>query len=173
MPTPIERHECPQTAEEMLRPVPVAPQEEHREQVEIAAHVAPPAVLRVPGRATPVGDLHLGDAEPGVVGEHGDVAMQLAVDVDAVDDLAPVDLEAAVEVVQLEPCATLRVAQLKKRDGSVLVIGSLRVAASSPRPGRTPRRGVDDHARDLGRVVLAVAVHGHDDVAASLGETLR
>ena len=118
-----EHHGRAQGAEQMLRPVPIAAQEEHREQVEIAAHVAPPAVLGVARHAPAVGDLLLGDPEAGVVGQHGDVAMQLAVYVDALDDHAAVDLEAAVEVVQLQ-AGRLRTVQLKNREGSVLVIGS-------------------------------------------------
>ena len=46
---------------------------------------------------------NLSDAEAAAAGEHGDVAMQLTVDGDLVDHLAPVRLETAVEVVQIDP----------------------------------------------------------------------
>ena len=70
----------PEPAEEVQRPVPVAPHERDREQVEEAAQVPLHPVARAAVLARPVVDGQLRDAEAAVVREHGDEAVQLAVD---------------------------------------------------------------------------------------------
>ncbi len=93
----------PEPAEEVQRPVPVAADERDGEQVEEAAQVALEAVARAAVLARAVVDRQLGDAEAAVVREHGDEAVQLAVEPQALHDLGAVGLEAAVQVVQAQP----------------------------------------------------------------------
>jgi len=59
------------------------------------------------------------------VGDGRQEAVQLAVDLDRLRDLAAVELEAAIEVVELDP-ATRLVTALNSRDGTVLLSGSWR-----------------------------------------------
>ena len=97
---PEQAEEQPDAAEQVERPVAVAAHERHREEVEEAAHVPLDAVVRAAVLARPVVDGQLGDAVAAVVGEHGDVAVELAVELHALDDLGAVGLEPAVHVVQ-------------------------------------------------------------------------
>ena len=82
----------------------------------------------------------LADAEPAPVRERGQEAVELAVDLDRLDDLAAVELEAAVEVVEPDARDRATVTALKSRDGSVLRDRVLAVHASIPRPGRARSR---------------------------------
>jgi len=69
-------------------------------QVEEAVHEARGAELAAAVRARAVGHRRLAHLEALPVGQRRQVAMQLAVDLEVLDDLAPVELEAAVHVVQ-------------------------------------------------------------------------
>ena len=89
-----------EAAEQVQRPVPVAAHEGDREQVEEAAHVALHPVAAAAVLARPVVDRDLGDAEAAVVGEHGDEAVELAVEVELARDLGAKRLEPAVHVVE-------------------------------------------------------------------------
>src|ERR1041385_905799 len=68
--------------------------------VEEPVHEARRAELRLPVAARPMVHRSLADAEAAPVRERRQEAVQLAVDLERVDDLAAVELEAAVEVVQ-------------------------------------------------------------------------
>ncbi len=68
---------------------------------------------------------NLADAEAPLMRQHRNEAVQLAVEREVFDQLAPIRLEAAVDVVQLDPVVTLTI-PLKTFDGSVLVRGSSR-----------------------------------------------
>src|SRR5207244_2424624 len=92
--------EKPEPTKEMERPVPVAPDERHRQEVEEATQVALDAVAGAAVLAWAVVHGQLGDAMAAVVGEHRDEAVQLAVEAQILEDLGPVSLQAAVEVVQ-------------------------------------------------------------------------
>ena len=160
-----------QPAEEVLGPVLVAAEEEHREQVEVAAHVALPAVLGAAGGAAAVAHLDLGDPEAGLRGDHRDVPVQLAVDDDRVDHIAAVGLEAAVEVVQRDAGRLAhRPVEEARRQRLVEGVLAALLPAGHEVVALLERR---DEVGDLGGVVLAVAVHRDDDVAAGGGEAVR
>ena len=152
----------------MQRPVPVAAHERHREQVEEAAHVPLDAVVRAAVLAGPVVDGQLRDPVAAVVGEDGDVAVQLAVELHPVDDLGAVRLESAVHVVEAHArdLAGDRVEDLR-RDAPRDRVAALRLPARDEVVALVELR---QQPRDLGGVVLQVAVNCHDDVACRLGE---
>ena len=84
----------------MLRPLAEAGQELDRQQIEKALDEAAHAVLGMAEPARPVVDLDLADAEAARRRQHGDEAVQLAVEPDLAEDLGPVAFHAAVVVVQ-------------------------------------------------------------------------
>ncbi len=87
----------------MQRPRRVAGQEEHGQQIEEAAQVARHAVFRL---AEPPGVMahgYLGHAIAQSMRQHRHVAMQIAIESNALDAVAAVDFEAAVHVVQAQP----------------------------------------------------------------------
>src|SRR5215207_8193243 len=88
---PDPADEQPSAAEQVEWAVPVAAEEEHGQQVEEAADAALEAVARAPVDARPVVHGQLRDAEATVVRQHRQVAMKLAVHVQVLDDLAPID----------------------------------------------------------------------------------
>ncbi len=98
-----QREEQPEPAEQVQWPVAVPPHEGHRQEVEEPAHVALEPVPRAAVRARPVRDGQLDDPEAVVVGEDGDVPVELAVQPHAARDLRTEGLEAAVHVVQAQP----------------------------------------------------------------------
>ena len=102
--------------------------------------------------------------KPLLVGEHGDEAVQLAVEHEAAHDLAAVGLEAAVHVVQAEPRHPARdpVEELR-RDAARERIAPPRLPARDEVEALVELR---EQVRDLGRVVLQVAVDRDHDVAA-------
>ena len=155
-------------AEEMQRPVPVAAHERDGEQIEEAADVALHPVARAPVLARAVVDRDLRDAEATVVGEHGDEAVQLPVDPEAVEHFRPIGLQAAVEIVQ---------AQSREPAGDAVEDAGRDPSAQRVAPLRLPARDevealveLREQARNLGRVVLEVAVDRDDDVALRLLE---
>src|SRR5918999_2477561 len=91
-----------ETAEQVERSVPVAPDERHRQQVEKPPEVALRAVARASLRAGAVIDRDFSDAKASVVREHRQEAVQLAVDAEALEDAGSIRLQSAVEVVQPE-----------------------------------------------------------------------
>ena len=80
--------------------------------------------LLLPKLARVVRDRDLADAETAPVGERGQEAMELAVHLDRLDDLAAVELEPAVEIMQRDAARTHAVTALNRRDGKVFVHGS-------------------------------------------------
>ena len=149
----------------------LVPAEEHdSEQVEVAAQVALPAVLGAAGGAAPVVDLDLGDPETGLRRHHGDVAVQLAVDRDGLDDVTLVRLEPAVEVMERDArgLAYRPVEELGRQRLVQGILAPLLPSGHQVIAIRERRR----EGGDLGRVVLAVAVHGDEDVAAGGGEAM-
>src|SRR5262249_12125487 len=91
-----------EAAEQVLRPAPEAGQEFDRQEVEEALEEAPGAVLGPPEPPGAVVDSQLADPEAPRGGEHGDEAVQLAVEADLAEDLGAVALHAAVVVVQAD-----------------------------------------------------------------------
>ena len=104
----------------------VAPHERHGEEIEEAAHVPLDAVVRAAVLARAMIDRELRDPVAAVVREHGDVAVELAVELHPLHDLGPVRLEAAVHVVQPDPRRPCPRRVLKIFDGMRRVSGSRR-----------------------------------------------
>ena len=151
--------------------MPVAADERHGQQVEEPAQVALDAVARAAVLARPVVDGQLRDAEAAVVREHGDEAVQLAVEPQAVHDLGAVGLQAAVHVVQVHA-----------GEGAGDAVEDAREDAPRERiaPARLPAGDevealveLREQPRNLGRVVLQVAVDRDDGVAVCLVEAGR
>ena len=96
-----------------------------------------------------------------VVGQHRDVAVQLAVELHALHDLRAVGLEPAVHVVEAHARdrARDRVEDLR-RDAARQRVAALRLPAGDEVEALVELR---QQARDLGRVVLQVAVDRDDD----------
>ncbi len=118
--------------------------------------------------ARAVVDGYLGDPVALVVGEHRDVAMELSVEVEALEDVGSVRLQPAVHVVEPDP-----------RNPARDRVEDLRGDASCERvaPFRLPPRDEvvalvesGEEARNLDRVVLEVAVDRHHDLAGGLLE---
>jgi hypothetical protein len=98
--------------------------------------------------------------------------VQLAVDRDLLQHLAPVDLEAAVEVVQVDLRQLPRHPVEQQRRQAL----RRRVLPAPLPPGDEIEVVLLEHrqqAGDLLRVVLEVAVHGHDDLPAAVVEAGR
>ncbi len=163
-PMPDEREHEPQAAEEVQRPVPVAAHERDRQQVEEAAQVALHAVARAAVLAGPVVDGQLGDAEalgsaraPGCSG----AARRRSADRGRPRRGTP----SARSSCRAGAARTSRpVTPLKSFDGIRRVNGSRRLRLPA---GDEVEALVElgEQPRDLGRIVLTVAVHRHDDVA--------
>src|SRR5215204_1585368 len=114
-------------------------------------------------------DEQLSDAEATVVRQHRQVAMKLAVHVQVLDDLAPIDLEPTVHVV--EPNAGHEARHPVEDPGQ-------RPARPRIAPVGLPARHevialleLREQARDLGRVILEVGVHRDDGVTAGMRES--
>ncbi len=152
----------------MQRAVPVAADEGHGQEVEEPAQVALEAVARAAVLARPVVDGKLGDAEAAVVREHGDEAVQLAVQPQAVDDLGAVRLQAAVHVVQADAGERARDAVEDAREEPARErVAPVRLPAGDQVEALVELR---EQPRDLGGIVLQVAVDRDDGVAACLVE---
>ena len=95
---PDEADDEADAAEEVERPGRVGGEELDRDQVEEAAPEAGPSELRLAVQALVVLDVDLADPEAVPHREHRDVAVQLAVQLERVGELAAHRLEAAVEV---------------------------------------------------------------------------
>ena len=114
-----------------------------------------------------MGHGELGDARPLPGGIDRDEAVHLAVEADLLDDLAPVGLEGAAVIVERHV--------EQRRDQPV---GDYRGQPAAERvvPPRHPPAGDDivalgelgEEPRDVGRIVLAVAVHRDDDVTGAV-----
>ena len=96
---PDEPDDEADAAEEVERPGRVGGEELHRHQVEEAPPEAGPPELRRAVAALVVLDVELADAEAVPHGQHRDVAVQLAVHLEGVGQLAGHRLEPAVEVL--------------------------------------------------------------------------
>ena len=152
----------------MERPVAVPAHERHGEQIEEAAHVPLDAVVRAAVLPGAMIDGQLRDPVAAVVREHGDVAVELAVELHPVHDLGPVGLEPAVHVVEPDPGDPARdgVEDLR-RDPPRERVAPLRLPAGDEVVALVE---LGEEPRDLGRVVLQVAVNCHDDVSGGLAE---
>ena len=121
--------------------------------------------------ARAVVDRQLGDPVPAVVREHGDEAMQLAVEPQALHDLRAVGLQPAVQVVQPQPGDAARdpVEDLRGEAAAE------RVAAVGLPAGDEVESLVElrQQPRDLGRIVLEVGVDRDDDFALGVREPGR
>src|SRR5919201_2484374 len=165
-----DRHQAePETAEEMQRPVPVAADERHGQEIQEATQVALDPVARAAVLSRTVIHGQLRDPEPAVMRQHRYEAMQLTVETEAAYDLHAICLQAAVHVVQTH-------AGEPARDG----VEHAREDAPRERiaPPRLPARHeieplveLCEEARNLSRVVLEIAVERHDGVAVRLVET--
>ena len=142
--------------------------ERHGEQIEEAAHVPLDAVVRAAVLAGAMVDRQLRDPVAAVVREHGDVAVELAVELHPFHDLGPVGLEPAVHVVEPDAGDPARdgVEDLR-RDPPRERVAPLRLPAGDE---VVPLVELGEEPRDLGRIVLQVAVDRHDDVAGGLAE---
>ena len=155
----------------MQRPVPVPAHERHGQEIEEPAHVALGAVSGSPVLPRPVVHRQLGDAKATVVGEHGQEAMQLAVDPQRADDLRPVGLEPAVHVVELQArdAADDGVEDLRDEPPRPR-IAALRLPAGDEVEALVELR---EQAWDLRRVVLEVGVDRHDHGSLGVAKARR
>ena len=169
MPEPAPPDSEAHEAEEVRGPRAVGEQELHGEEVEQHAQRAAEAVLAAPARARPVVDLHLGhgDAHPG--GDRGDEAVHLAVEPQALHDLGADRLQRAAVVVQVHAGGPRDEPVREPRGQPLATSGSCR-CRRQPQTMSKPSSSFATSARDVGGVVLQVAVRGHDDVAARVVE---
>jgi molybdopterin molybdotransferase len=165
------REEESESAEEVQRAVPVAADEGDRKEVEEAPEVALRAVTRLAMSAGTVVNRELGDSETAVVREHRQEAVELAVDAETAEDLGPVRLEPAVQVVEAQA-----------RDTARRGIEEPRERAPEPRVPtlRLPARDeveafveLGEKARDLAGIILEVGVDRDDHVATGVREPGR
>ena len=96
-----ERNEA-DGAQQVLRPLAVADEKLHRQQIEQSLAEARDAVLRSAVLPRPMLHDDLADAKALGGGQHGHEAVQLAVEPDFVHHLAAKRLQAAVVVVQMD-----------------------------------------------------------------------
>ena len=145
-----------------------AVQEPECHKVQISVHKAVQTELGLSVLACLVVNHLLTDlAESGILGQEGDVAVHLAVNLDVLDNLFAVCLEAAVHVVQVDAgnfaC------------GPVVYLGGYVLAQLSVIAFFLPARYqvisvLTDHADHLGNLlgaVLKVGVHGNHDITLS------
>src|SRR6266511_1614320 len=155
----------------MQRPVAVAAHERDRQQIEEPAQVPLEPVAGATVLPRPVIHRELRDAVPLLVGEDGDEPVQLSVEHEAAHDLCPVRLEAAVHVVppQTGHPAGDPVEELR-RDAARERVSAPRLPAGDEIEALLQLR---EQARDLGRIVLQVAVDRDDELARRLREARR
>src|SRR5690606_15480495 len=142
------------------------------DEVEEDLDGAAEAVLAGAEAARAVVDDDLADAGPAPAAEGGEEAVHLAVEVEPVEDLAPVGLEGAPEVVDGGPGEAGDEAvgdDGGEAAGEEAVLALAAPAADDVEPGR----GVEalDEAGGVAGVVLEVGVHGNDVAAAGAAET--
>ena len=117
-------------------------------------------------------DLLLADAgETSNLGQIGDIAVHVAIDLDVLDHLAAIGLEAAVEVVQVVDTADASCRGVEELGGDGL---AERVVAFFLPAADEVITVLGDHAVKLGDLVgtvLQVGIHRDDDVAAGIGKT--
>ncbi len=119
--------------------------------------------------ARPVIDGKLGDPEAAVVREHGNEAVQLTVQAQAVHDLGAVRLQAAVHVVEAHSREGAGDAvEDARQDPPGQPVASIGLPAGDQ---VEPLVELRQEAWDLGGVVLEVAVDGHDGLALRLVES--
>ena len=125
----------------------------------------PRPYLVVPRSARMVAHDHLGHARALLRGEDGDEAVPLAVEVHAGEHAAPVGLERAAVVVQLDARQPRDEGVGRPRRQAARHQG---VLALAPPAGDDVVAFVElgEQHRDVGRIVLQIGVERHDDVAA-------
>src|SRR5579875_3804606 len=164
-------HETRQSgkAKKLQRARRVIQQKLDAEQVEENADRARDAVVRFPILASNIGDGHLGHGRAGPAGERRYEAVQLAVQLDFGQYFAAIGLERGAEVVQVharklghDPVGDAA-GQLAGQKG----VGALHAPAAHD---VVPLLNFFDESRNFGGIVLQVAVHGNDDLAAGVIE---
>lgn len=112
---------------------------------------------------------YLGEAL--VLGQIRNVAVHLAIDLDALDDLVFVGLQPAVHVVEFHPGYSPRrcVVELRRQILREFVVDPVLFPAGNYVPAFFGDHPV--HLRNLLRRVLQVCVHGHYDPSPGLLET--
>ena len=156
-------------AEEVEGPGRVGGEELDRHEVEEAPPEAGPPELRRAVPALVVLDVELADAEAVPHGEHRDVAVQLAVHLEGVGQLAGHRLEPAVEVLARHAGDLGGHAVVELRRGAL----DEPVVADGPAAGHAVealRLEVVEQAGHLLGVVLTVGVHEHDELARDVLE---
>ena len=160
-----QEHHGPARPKEMQWALQVLHDEEHFEEVEQAAHKAQGAELT--GAILPRVVLHglLDHAEAAPVGQHGDEAVKLAVEGQLRRDLAPIGLEAAIDIMQRQarraghdPVEDARRQRLAAWIAALLLPARHHVVALGH---------LGEQLGDLGGLVLQVGVHGNHDLAAT------
>src|SRR5690606_6415169 len=155
-------------AEEVERAAPVLRQEQNRKQVEEATEEAGGSELGAAELSRAMPHLYLAHPESPEVGQHRDIAVQLTVEVDLVQDLGAVGLQAAVEVVELDPGHGPDHAVEDGRRQALAGWVVARVLPAAHQVGALLQRR--EQVRDLRRYVLEVGVQGYDGVATRRGE---
>jgi len=164
---PAEEPAEPEDVDGLLR---VAVQEQDHPEVQNDLDDPLEPVVRDAVHARMVKDGHLRDPCAVPVGIHRYEAVHLAVERDAFEDLAPVGLQGATVVVQVHAG--------RARDEAVgdaaheIPLEGVVVAILAPSRDQVESLvQFGDNLGDVIRVILEVPVHGHDDLAAGIGET--
>src|SRR5512135_2917021 len=91
-------------AEQVQRAAEISGCEKDREEIEKTLPESGQAELGFPVSAGPVLDGEFADPESIPLGKYGEEAVEFSVDVEVLDDIAPVGFQAAVEVVDFDSC---------------------------------------------------------------------
>src|SRR5438067_5842203 len=155
----------------MERAVSVATHEDDGEQVERPAEVALDAKSRLAVQARTMVHRNLGDGEAEMMSEYGYEAMPLAVELDILEHLGAVGLQAAVHIVQENAGRPARRCVIDVGDHPP----NERVLAVTLPAGDEVVALVElrDEGGDFRRIVLEVGVHRHDDLARCSIEACR
>ena len=162
----------PDQPEDLQRPRRVAQQELDRHQIEDDADGPRQPVLRDAGAARPMIDDDLVDLHADLAGDRRQEAMHLAVEPQRLDHLGAKHLQRAAVVVQLARRSPTRSACWRARRHAA---GDERVLAILAPAADDVVALVDqgDHRGNVARIVLQVAVGGHDQPAARVARSRR
>ena len=151
-------------------PRPVGGEELHREQVEQHARGAADAVLAAAAGARPVVHRHLGQRHAAPRRHRRDEAVHLAVEAQPARDVAAHRLQRAAVVVQ--PHAGRPGDEPVGEEGGHALRERV-LPAPPPAADHVEVLGLElvDEGRDVGRVVLQVAVRGHDHARRASGRS--
>src|SRR6202034_3398439 len=150
--------------EKLERPRRIIEQEFHADQIEQHADRARDAVIRFAALARNIRDRNLRDRCPGPARQRRNETVQLAVEIDLVQDFAAIGFERGAKVVQVHArkLGHQSIGDTAWELAAEQIVGALHAPAADD---VVAFLHLFDEARNFRRIVLQIAVHRNDDLA--------